>query len=70
VKLITHKDKLIHTSVEDYNLDDQIFLICCWPEALVDIISSDIPREEKAKLNLVGSGKAEKVLELMADNLF
>jgi len=69
VKLLHHKDKLIHTSVEDYELGDQIFLICCWPEALVDILSSEIPVEEKLKLDIVDGGKVQKVVAFVATNL-
>ena len=69
VKLIHHKDKLIHTCVEDYKLDDQIFLICCWPGALIDILSSETTEEEKLKLKIVGGGIVENVLVAVSNFL-
>jgi len=68
VKLLDGKDKLIYTSIDDYKLKDQIFLMSCWPEALVNILSTETPRDEKLKLKIVGSGKVEQVLEFIADN--
>ena len=69
VKLLDEKVKLAHTCIEDYKLNDKTFLICCWPEAVVDIISNKFPDEETLKLRLLKGGKVEKVLECMGKNM-
>jgi len=69
VDLLDKKDKLEHTIIEDFDLSDKLFLICCWPEALVDLLSSKFPDEEKIKLKIHNGPTFERVLELIAKNV-
>jgi len=69
VDLLRNKDKLGYTIIEDFDLEDKLFFICCWPEALLHLLVSEFPDEEKIKLKIHKSPTFERVLELIVKNI-
>jgi len=69
IHLLQQKDKLVRTMIDDFDLDDKLFLICCWPDGLLDLLSNEFPDEEKIKLKIHKSPAFERVLETIAKHV-
>lgn len=65
-RLLLQADQFHMANVCDLKMDDHLFFICCWPEALVDILKSDTPEDEQIKLHIRASGGLEQLLETAA----
>jgi len=63
--LMNRKNNLDHTEIEDFDVEDKLFLICCWPEALLALLSSKFPGKEKIKLKIHKGPIFQRVLELI-----
>lgn len=70
LQLLRQKNQLKRTVIEDFGMTDQLFLICCWPEALIAILSSDTPEKDKIKLQFYKSKVLVKLLEKVEMYLF
>merc|ERR550534_292797 len=64
--LIDQKSYFRHTDIMDYKLPDQVFFICCWPDALVKILAEETKEEDLLKLKLDTRTKVDKILEAIA----
>jgi len=65
-KLLELKDQFPSADLDNFGADDQLFFLCIWPEALLQILGSTIPKNERIKLKGPGSGKVLKALEFLA----
>jgi len=63
-KLFLQGEQFHLANISDLETDDHLFFICCWPEALVDILKSDTPDDERIKLHIRAHGTLEKVLQM------
>jgi len=64
--LMDQKAYFRHTDIMNYGLPDQVFFICCWPEALVKILAEDTKNEDLIKLKLDTRTPMDKILEAIA----
>lgn len=64
--LMAQKSYFRHTDIMDYGLPDQVFFICCWPEALIKILAEDTKAEDLLKLRLDTRTVTDKILEAIA----
>merc|ERR1719204_169147 len=64
--LLDQKMYFRHTDIMEYKLSDQVFLICCWPDALIKILAEETREEDKLKLNLDTRTMVDKILEAIA----
>merc|ERR1719317_839231 len=40
--LMDQEDNFKHADIKDFNLDDKTFFLCCWPSAMVKILSDEV----------------------------
>ena len=64
--LLGQKAYFRHTDIMDYDLPDQVFFICCWPDALVKILAEETKEEDLLKLKLGIHTMADKILWAIA----
>jgi len=64
--LMEQKAYFRHTDIMDYKLPDQVFFICCWPDALIKILAEETKEEDKLKLKLDTRTMTDKILEAIA----
>jgi len=64
--LLGQKAYFRHTDIMDYEMPDQVFFICCWPDALIKILAEETREEDLIKLKLDTRKNVDKILEKIA----
>jgi len=64
-ELMDQKSYFRHTDIMDYRFPDQVFFVCCWPDALVKILAEDTKEEDLLKLKLDTRSIIDKILEFI-----
>jgi len=67
--LLGQKPYFRHTDIMNYGLPDQVFFICCWPDALIKILAEETREEDLIELKLDTRTNVDKILEKIAMKL-
>jgi len=69
-QLLELEDEFPVADLNNFTADEQLFLLCIWPEALLKILESPIPGNERKKIKSQTVSKMTSTIEILAHAIF